>query len=193
MVLYFVGLGLGDAKDITVKGLEVVKKCERVYLEAYTSILTCGQAELEKFYGKDLILADRDMVEQNADEIMAGSNSVDVAFLVVGDPFGATTHSDLVLRAKEKNIPVKTIHNASIMNAVGCVGLQVCRRICCSRSSYMAFFFSFTIMVKRCPSVFGQTTGNRKAFTTKSATIWNGACTRFACWTSRSRSGRSKT
>ena len=42
-MLYFVGLGLGDAKDITVKGLEIVKKCERVYLEAYTSILTCGK------------------------------------------------------------------------------------------------------------------------------------------------------
>lgn len=64
MVLYFIGLGLGDAKDITVKGLEIVKKCSRVYLEHYTSILTCGQEELEKFYGRSVILADRDMVEQ---------------------------------------------------------------------------------------------------------------------------------
>ena len=48
-----------------------------------------------------------------------------MAFLVVGDPFGATTHSDLVLRADEKAIPVKVIHNASIMNAVGCIGLQL--------------------------------------------------------------------
>lgn len=30
----------------------------------------------------------------------------DVAMLVVGDPFGATTHADLVLRAKQRNIPV---------------------------------------------------------------------------------------
>ena len=62
-MLYFIGLGLGDAKDITVKGLEIVKRCERVYLEAYTSILTCGQAELEQFYGRSVILADRDLVE----------------------------------------------------------------------------------------------------------------------------------
>lgn len=41
-MFYIVGLGLGDCKDITVKGLEIVKHCERVYLEAYTSILTCG-------------------------------------------------------------------------------------------------------------------------------------------------------
>lgn len=45
-MLFFVGLGLGDAKDITVKGLEVVKKCKRVYLEAYTSILTVGKDAL---------------------------------------------------------------------------------------------------------------------------------------------------
>jgi diphthine synthase len=31
-MLYFIGLGLGDAKDITVKGLEIVKSCSRVYL-----------------------------------------------------------------------------------------------------------------------------------------------------------------
>jgi diphthine synthase len=39
MVLYFIGLGLSNEKDITVAGLEVVKRASRVYLEAYTSIL----------------------------------------------------------------------------------------------------------------------------------------------------------
>lgn len=45
-MFYIIGLGLGDAKDISVKGLEIVRKCDRVYLEAYTSILTCGQQAL---------------------------------------------------------------------------------------------------------------------------------------------------
>ena len=45
-MLFFIGLGLGDAKDITVKGLEVVKSAKRVYLEAYTSILTVGKDNL---------------------------------------------------------------------------------------------------------------------------------------------------
>ena len=45
-MFYLVGLGLGDAKDITVKGLEVVKQAKRVYLEAYTSILTVGKDAL---------------------------------------------------------------------------------------------------------------------------------------------------
>ncbi|XP_071137968.1 diphthine methyl ester synthase-like [Mytilus edulis] len=125
MMFYFIGLGLGDAKDITVKGLEIVKKSKRVYLEAYTSILTVGKEKLEEFYGREVILADRDMVETQSDEMFEGSDTEDVSFLVVGDPFGATTHTDLVLRAKEKNLEYRVIHNASIMNAVGCCGLQL--------------------------------------------------------------------
>lgn len=48
-------------------------------------------------------------MESNADEILPRSQDEDVAFLVVGDPFGATTHTDLVLRAKEKDIQVDAI------------------------------------------------------------------------------------
>jgi diphthamide biosynthesis methyltransferase len=39
----------------------------------------------------------------------------------------ATTHTDLELRARDLGIPVKIIHNASIMNAVGVCGLQLYR------------------------------------------------------------------
>lgn len=41
-MLYVVGLGLGDEKDITVRGLEAVRRCDKVYLEAYTSLLALG-------------------------------------------------------------------------------------------------------------------------------------------------------
>lgn len=39
MVLFLIGLGLGNEKDITVKGFEAIKSCKLIYLEAYTSIL----------------------------------------------------------------------------------------------------------------------------------------------------------
>lgn len=126
-MLYLIGLGLSDAKDITVRGLELVKKSKRVYLEAYTSILMAAKTEeLEEFYGQKVIIADRELVESGSDEILAGADEGDdVAFLVVGDPFGATTHTDLVLRAREKNIPVEVVHNASVLNAIGCTGVQL--------------------------------------------------------------------
>ena len=37
----------------------------------------------------------------------------------------ATTHSDILLRARALKIPTCVIHNASIMNAVGACGLQL--------------------------------------------------------------------
>ncbi|KAF9770656.1 diphthine synthase [Fusarium sp. DS 682] len=124
-MLYLVGLGLSDETDITVKGLEVVKKVSRVYLEAYTSILLVEQSVLESYYGRSIIVADREMVESNSDEILRNAQNEDVAFLVVGDPFGATTHTDLVLRARGLDIPVRTVPNASIMSGIGACGLQL--------------------------------------------------------------------
>ena len=45
-MLQLVGLGLADETDVTVKGLDLIKKAERVYLEAYTSILLVDTAKL---------------------------------------------------------------------------------------------------------------------------------------------------
>ncbi|KAF4624453.1 hypothetical protein G7Y89_g13719 [Cudoniella acicularis] len=124
-MLYLIGLGLSDETDITVKGLSIVKSASRVYLEAYTSILLVDKSILEAYYGREVILADREMVESSSDEILHDAQNVDVAFLVVGDPFGATTHTDLCLRARSLFIPIRTIPNASILSAIGSTGLQL--------------------------------------------------------------------
>lgn len=81
------------------------------------------------------------MVETESDEILRDADKDNVAMLVVGDPFGcvlyhgvrpifsfasrATTHTDIILRARALEIPVRVVHNASIMNAVGACGLQL--------------------------------------------------------------------
>jgi diphthine methyl ester synthase len=65
------------------------------------------------------------MVETESDEILRDAHTEDVALLVVGDPFGATTHTDVLLRARRLGITTRVIHNASIMNAVGACGLQL--------------------------------------------------------------------
>lgn len=54
-MLYMIGLGLGDPADISVKGLDIIKKCEHVYLEAYTSVLGAGAEELVRYlYFKEI-------------------------------------------------------------------------------------------------------------------------------------------
>lgn len=126
MVLHFIGIGLNDEKDISIKGLETVKKCSSVYLEVYTSILQCSVKELENFYGKKIIPADRDIVENKAEQtILKDAKTKDTAFLVIGDPLCATTHVDLMLRAKKEGIKVEVIHNASVISSVGITGLEV--------------------------------------------------------------------
>jgi diphthine synthase len=86
-----------------------------------------SKEKLEELYGKEVVVADRELVEQAAQRILEPAREKKVAFLVVGDPFGATTHSDLHWRAEEMGVKVVVIHNASIMNAAGCCGLQLYR------------------------------------------------------------------
>lgn len=83
----------------------------------------------EKLYERPVQVAEREFVEERAEEMLdlAAPPDAHVAFLVVGDPYGATTHTDLWLRAVERKIPVEVIHNASIMNAVAACGLQLYR------------------------------------------------------------------
>ena len=126
--LVFIGLGLGGLKDVTVRGLEEIKSSDFVFLENYTAILPgCEIEDMEKFYGKELIVADRDMVESASDKIIDKAKDSKVSVLVVGDPFCATTHSDLFLRAKQLGIKVSVVHNASIVSAIGCTGLHIYR------------------------------------------------------------------
>jgi len=126
MTLNFIGIGLNDEKDISIKGLELVKKSDFVYLENYTAKLNCKISYLEQLYGKKPILADRKLVEIDAEKtILQQAKTKEVAFLIVGDVFSATTHMDLYLRAKKLGIKTRIVHNASVLTAIGVTGLQL--------------------------------------------------------------------
>jgi len=125
MVLFIIGLGLGNEKDVTVRGMEAIQACDHIFLEHYTSILSVEKSKLESFYGKPIQIADRDFVEGKADEIYLPAKDGNVAMLVVGDPVCATTHTDIMIRAQENGVKVELIHNASAMGAVGSCGLQL--------------------------------------------------------------------
>ena len=137
MTLTFVSLGLSDKEDITVKGLNAVKSADFVYLEHYTSVLGTPVAELEEYYGQTITLASRTDVEGDDNIILANAKDHNVVLLVVGDAFSATTHSDLFLRAKEQNISVDIVYNASILTAVGSTGLQLYKF---GKTTSMVFF-----------------------------------------------------
>ena len=126
--LYIIGLGLCDHEDITLRGMRYLKTCSVLFLEAYTSILANGVSseELSEIYEKPVKTADRTLVESEADQIIGpcikGEN---VGLLIVGDPVCATTHTDIMIRAREVNVEVVVVHNASVMGAAGSCGLQL--------------------------------------------------------------------
>lgn len=75
--------------------------------------------------GKTIELADREMMELGIEKILEKAKNENVGLLVVGDPLGATTHTDVLLRAKEMDVRSQVVHNASILTAIGSTGLQV--------------------------------------------------------------------
>jgi len=122
-MLWLIGIGLSDETGLTLKSLEIIKKCDVVYLENYTNVINFNVKDLEKLVNKKIILANRDLVE-NKDDIINNSKNKHVAFLVIGDVFSATTHIDLLLRAKEKKIKTSIIHNTSIISVIAETGLS---------------------------------------------------------------------
>ena len=123
-MLYIIGLGL-DKGDLTLKALDALKKCKIVYLETYTSYSPYTIKELEKFLEKDMIKADREMIEQKAEIILKEAKKQNIALLVSGSPLTATTHTDLILRARKLGIKVHVIHGISVLNAISDTGLHV--------------------------------------------------------------------
>ena len=125
MTINLIGIGLSDEKDISVKGLETIKKCSKVYLESYTSLLQVSKEQLEKFYGKKIIIANRQQTENNMQRILDEAKKEDIALLIIGDVFSATTHINYSIECKKQNISLNIVHNASVLTAVGEVGLEL--------------------------------------------------------------------
>jgi diphthine synthase len=126
MTLYLIGLGLRDTKDISLRGDAIIRQADALYLEGYTAVSESTKETLEREYQKSVIIAYRDMVEQKAEEtILSDAAHKETVLLVVGDPLVATTHMDLLLRAREKGITTEIIHNMSIFDAITSSGLEL--------------------------------------------------------------------
>lgn len=125
-MLTFVGLGLYDERDITLKGRDAIADADSVYAEFYTSVLPAAPLEdLEEFHVTDIQQLSRQDVEQNVEFLLEEATENDVVFLSGGDPMISTTHADLRLRALERGIETSVVHAPSIQTAVsGVTGLQ---------------------------------------------------------------------
>ena len=124
-MLYIIGLGLYDEKDITLRGMQALKNCKKIYAEFYTNLWHGNIENLEKMSGNKIKILNRTGIEEAPEEFLNFAKTEDAVLLIPGDPLAATTHIDLVLRAEKQGIPVKIIHSSSIFSAVGETGMLI--------------------------------------------------------------------
>ncbi len=116
-MLVFIGLGLYDESDLSLRAVKEAQSCERLFAEFYTSRLTGTTVEkLEKAVDKKIKVLSRAEVEDGS-VILAAAKEGKVGFLVPGDPLISTTHIALRIDAKEQGIETQIVHNTSIYSA----------------------------------------------------------------------------
>jgi diphthine synthase len=122
MSLNLIGLGL-NLKSISADALEILKSCDKIYLENYTVNFPYTIKELEKTLKIKIIELDRVKVEDES--ILGEAKNKNIALLVYGDTLSATTHTQLMFSCKRENIECNVFHNASILIAIAETGLQL--------------------------------------------------------------------
>jgi len=125
--LVFVGLGLYDCSDLTLRGLRALEEADAVYLEAYTNLVPgLSLQELEEIAGKKIkVLGRRDLEERSGLELIEEVRDKVVVLLVPGDPFIATTHVAVRLEAEKRGVETEVVHAPSILSAAASsTGLQ---------------------------------------------------------------------
>ncbi|MCJ7479401.1 MAG: diphthine synthase [Candidatus Nanohaloarchaeota archaeon QJJ-7] len=122
-MLYLVGLGLQKG-DISGRGIKALKEADIAYAEIYTNAIDHDLEALEKEAGTEIEVLDRTGVE-NEDMVLEQAEENDVGFLVSGDPLAATTHQDILFRARERGIETEVVHAPSVFTAVAEAGLSL--------------------------------------------------------------------
>lgn len=146
-MLTMVGLGLGGAEDLTLRGGRFIQKAEYLFAETYTTILSphtleqlaqdserslhmepapplSNDGSLEVSQTERLLGLARDSLVvlprplvEEGGLLMEAARRGPTALLVGGDPLSATTHMALRLEAGQAGVQCQVVTNASIMTA----------------------------------------------------------------------------
>lgn len=117
-MFYLVGSGLWRGDDISVRGMNICKKCSKVYLDRYTRAFEQKEFELlEEIIEKKIIKLERKELEETL-TFLKESETQDVCLIVPGDPLIATTHVTIIEECKKRNIQFEIVHGSSIFTAL---------------------------------------------------------------------------
>ncbi|HET6516966.1 MAG TPA: diphthine synthase [Nitrosopumilaceae archaeon] len=124
-MLWFVGLGISGTDSVSVSTQKLLRQADMVYFEQFTSPISKTEtSKIKKIVKSKLKIAKRWMVEDGT-EILKNAKKKKVVLLTYGDPYIATTHIELRIRAIQEKIKTQTVHAASsITSLVGEAGLH---------------------------------------------------------------------
>lgn len=124
-MLWFIGIGINGYLGLSINALDVLSKCDIVYIERFTSAISENDLHgLNTLLGKQTNSVSRWFVEDGR-EILETAKSKDVALVTYGDPLVATTHSELRTRAAKNFIKTGVLHSASgVTSIIGETGLH---------------------------------------------------------------------
>lgn len=124
-MLWFVGTGINGYRGLSLAALDVLKKCDAIYVERFTSALSDDDLSgLNSLLGREVKPVQRWFVEDGR-EMLDAAKKGEVALVTYGDPLIATTHSELRSRAARNSIKTSVLHSASgIASIMGETGLH---------------------------------------------------------------------
>lgn len=128
-MLWLIGLGIEGLGGMNMKGREILKTCDLIYIERFTGYLSDADLSNLSAYCKhsdnDVSVVGRLFVEDGR-EILEQAVNNKVALIVYGEALIATTYIELFIRATKRGIKVEVIHSASgITSLIGESGLQI--------------------------------------------------------------------
>src|SRR5262245_11368386 len=125
-MLWFVGTGINGYQGLSLAAVEVLKKCDTIFVERFTSRLTDNEITgINSIIGKPVRPVKRWFVEDGR-ELLEVAKKTEVALVTYGDPLIATTHTELRSRAAANSIRTGVMHSASgISSIIGEIGLHI--------------------------------------------------------------------
>ena len=124
-MLWFVGLGIGGSEALSDKARKIISESDIVYFEQFTSPIKTDDANvLQSITKGEFKLAPRWLVEDGK-EILDAAKKSKVTLLSYGDPYIATTHIELRVRAISDGTKTDTVHASSaVTSLIGECGLH---------------------------------------------------------------------
>ncbi|MGV8981110.1 precorrin-2 C(20)-methyltransferase [Clostridium sp.] len=124
--IYGIGVGPGDCELITLKGYNLIRSCDYVFVPSSKGHSLAGKIVSDYIVDKKVIELEFPMGEDNEERYINAANKINEilgdnevgVFLTLGDPMTYSTYLYLMCQLKKIELDVETIPGITSFNAV---------------------------------------------------------------------------